>query len=244
MGHRVYMKLVSGAAVALLTTAGIAAPGDGPDLNVSATVDGRISSDTLAGTSIGGNNYSYSSTMLGDDYFVEWQMIVNHDAGSGVDKGYESMNGLITVANTGSKTMSFIIDTNINVALAGDPVLYGGSLSGSLTGGVEGAILSQFGDDPLWSAILNDDAYQSFYSDFEFTTMPFETTEIPPAAFGEPIPDLPGPDTFMMGSLLAFELNAGSTVSFGSTFVAQIPGPGSLVILSLGLAGARRRRRN
>ena len=138
-----------------------------------------------------------------------------------------------------------MIDTSFNVNLAGDPVLYGGSFTGALTGGIEGAMLGHILDSPLWSANLNDESFHSFYeSPFEFAALPFETVEIPAMDFGAPIPDLSGPDTFMMGNQLVFELSAGSSVTFASTFVAQIPGPGTLVALSLGFAGARRRRRN
>jgi hypothetical protein len=245
MYHRVFMKCISGVAAGLIATTAMSAPGDGPDLNISAEVDGRISSATLAGISLGGNNYLYESTMTDDDtYAIDWQMIINNDAGSGVDKGLETLNGSITVHNTGSKSLMFVIDTNFNVNLAGDPVLYGGSFTGALTGGIEGAMLSHLGS-PLWSANLNDESFQSFYgSPFEFSALPFETVEIPAVDFGAPIPNLSGPDTYMMGTQLVFELSAGSSASFASTFVAQIPGPGTLVALSLGLAGARRRRRN
>lgn len=246
MFHRVFMKCISGVAAGLIATTAMSAPGDGPDLNISAEVDGRISSDTLAGISLGGNNYLYESTMTDDDtYAIDWQMIINNDAGSGVDKGLETLNGSISVVNMGSKTLTFVIDTSFNVNLAGDPVLYGGSFTGALTGGVEGAMLGHILDSPLWSANLNDESFHSFYeSPFEFAALPFETVEIPAVDFGAPIPDLSGPDTFMMGNQLVFELSAGSSVTFASTFVAQIPGPGTLVALSLGLAGARRRRRN
>ena len=245
MFHHLFVKSFSGVAAALVASAAVAAPGDGPDLNINAEVDGRISSAVLAGTNIGGNNYLYGATLTDEaSYAIEWQMVINNDAGSGVDKGYETLNGTITVANLSSKSMFYVIDTNFNINLAGDPVLYGGSFTGSLTGGPEGAMLNSIGS-PLWSANLNNTAYQSFYdSPFDFAAMPFETVEIPAMAFGEPIPDLPGPDTFMMGNQLAFELSAGGTASFASTFVAQIPGPGTLVALSLGLAGTRKRRRS
>ena len=200
MFHHLFVKSFSGVAAALVASAAVAAPGDGPDLNINAEVDGRISSAVLAGTNIGGNNYLYGATLTDEaSYAIEWQMVINNDAGSGVDKGYETLNGTITVANLSSKSMFYVIDTNFNINLAGDPVLYGGSFTGSLTGGPEGAMLNSIGS-PLWSANLNNTAYQSFYdSPFDFAAMPFETVEIPAMAFGEPIPDLPGPDTFMMG---------------------------------------------
>jgi hypothetical protein len=40
-----------------------------------------------------------------------------------------------------------------------------------------------------------------------------------------------------------FSLGAGSTVSMASTFVAQVPAPGSIALLAIGLFNARRRRR-
>ena len=121
MFHRVFMKCASGVAAGLIATTATAAPGDGPDLNISAGVDGRFSSDTIAGISLGGINYLYEATLTDSDtYAIDWQMIINNDAGSGVEKGIESLNGSITVQNTGSKSLMFVIDTNFNVDLAGD----------------------------------------------------------------------------------------------------------------------------
>lgn len=244
MSYRKFKKFVSGVTALLIAGTAWASPGDGPEVEISANVDGMISVDMLAGTNVSGNLYSYAGTTVGETYQIDWSLLINHDAGAGVMDGMEIFSASINVANTGDSISTFELGSLFNVNLAASPMLYGGSFSGSLTGGANGGSMTNNGSNPLWSAILNDASFHSFYEGgFDFSTDPFDSMDIPPMAFGEPIPDLPGPNTSMMGTNLAFSLNAGSTVSMASTFVAQVPAPGSLVLLTFGIFGARRRRR-
>lgn len=244
MFYREFKQFVSGTAALCIAGAAWAAPGDGPQVEVSADVDGMITVDMLAGTNVGGNLYSYSGSTVGATYQIDWNLLINNDAGAGVADGLEIFSASINVSNTGETTSSFDLSSLFNVNLGASPMMYGGSLSGSLTGGAAGGSMSDIDGAPLWSALLNNSAFHSFYdAGFGFSTDPFGSTDIPAVAFGEPIPDMVGPDTSMMGSSLSFSLGAGSTVSLASTFVAQVPAPGSVALLAIGLFSARRRRR-
>lgn len=247
MSHRVFKMFVSGAAAIVVGNGAMAAPiapGDGPEVEISANVDGDVTVEMLAGTNIGGNLYSYSASTTGATYQIDWNMLINHDAGAGVENGLEVFSTSVSITNMGGAASAFTLGNVFNVALAGNPVLYGGSFSGSLTGGADGGMLSDVGGEALWAAVLSGTAFHSFYdTGFDFSTDPFGTTEIPPMAFGEPIPDLAGPDAMTMGTSFSFALGAGSTVSMASTFVAQVPAPGSLALLAIGILSVRRRRR-
>lgn len=247
MSYREFNKFVSGTAALLIagtTCTTWAAPGDGPEVEISADVDGMITVDMLAGTNVGGNLYAYSGSTVGSTYQIDWSLLINNDAGAGVENGLEIFSTSINVSNTGDATSTFNLSSLFNVNLGANPMLYGGSFSGSLTGGKAGGSLTDTAGAPLWSALLNNTAFHSFYdSGFDFSTDPFGSTDIPAVAFGEPIPDMVGPDSSMMGSSLMFSLGAGSTVSMASTFVAQVPAPGSIALLAIGLFNARRRRR-
>ncbi len=227
-----------------VTATAMSMPDDPPVVDISSQINNLLLEESLVGTPIGGNTYSYGSVVSGSGFEIEWNLTLNDDAGSGLAEGLEVFTSSIQVTNLEMNASDFRLGSSFLVDLFGDSVLYGGSFAGSLTGGASGGLLQGLSNEPLWKALLSDGELESFYSTpFEFTTEAFGSIDIPPMAFGEPIPDMPGPTTSMMSIELAFQLSAGSTASFSNTFVAQIPGPGSLICLSLGLLAPRRKRR-
>ena len=235
--------IMPGLCLAMATTA-MSMPADPPVVDIASEINGLLLEDSLTGTPLGGNAYSYGSVVSGSGFEIEWNLFLNDDAGSGLADGLEVFTSTIQVTNLEMSASNFRLGTSFLVDLLGDSVLYGGSFAGSLTGGASGGLLQGLSNESLWTAMLSDGELESFYSSpFEFTTEAFGSVDIPPMAFGEPIPDMPGPATNMMGIELAFQLSAGSTASFSNTFVAQIPGPGTLICLSLGLMVPRRKRR-
>ena len=235
--------IMPGLCLAMATTA-MSMPADPPVVDISSEINGLLIEDSLNGTLISGNTYAYGSVLSRSGFQIEWNLILNDDAGSGIDQGLEVFTSTIQVTNLEMSDSNFRLGTSFLVDLLGDSVLYGGSFAGSLTGGASGGQLRGLSNEPLWAAMLSGGELESFYNTpFEFTTEAFGSTDIPPLVFGAPIPDLPGPATNMMGIELAFQLSGGSTASFSNTFVAQIPGPGTLICLSLGLMSPKRKRR-
>jgi hypothetical protein len=235
--------IMPGLCLAMASTA-MSMPADPPVMDISSQINGLLLEESLLGNPISGNTYSYGSVVSGSGFEIEWNFILNDDAGSGINQGLEVFSSSIQVTNLDMAPSNFRLGASFLVDLLGDSVVYGGSFAGSLTGGASGGLLQGLDGDPLWAGLLSDGELESFYSSpFAFSTDPFESIDIPSMAFGEPIPDMPGPATSMMGTELAFQLSAGSTVSFSNTFVAQIPGPGTLICLSLGLMLPTRKRR-
>jgi hypothetical protein len=107
MSYREFNKFVSGATALLIagtTCTTWAAPGDGPEVEISADVDGMITVDMLAGTNVGGNLYAYSGSTVGSTYQIDWSLLINNDAGAGVENGLEIFSTSINVSNTGEST--------------------------------------------------------------------------------------------------------------------------------------------
>ena len=214
---------------------------DGPDLSVGWIVDGTSYSGTLVGTDLGGGLYSYAATTSDTGFSIDWAMTVNDNGSSG---GLQLLGSSVGVTNLLADDSEFSLSILLPTMFGDGQALYGGSVGGTLTGGVGSGLLAGLDDgSSLWSASVDGTMIAQLIEDpFLITTDPFESAAIPAAAFGEPIPSLEGiSPTASMGVDINFLLGGGDTVAITSTFVGQIPTPATLALF--GLAGFNRRRR-
>ncbi len=214
---------------------------DGPDLSVGWIVDGTSYSGTLVGTDLGGGLYSYAATTSDTGFSIDWVMTVNNNGANG---GFQLLGSTIGVTNLLGSDSEFALSILMPTNFGDGQALYGGSVSGTLTGDGEGGLLAGLGGgSSLWSASVDGTTIAQLIEDpFQITTDPFGSAAIPAAAFGEPIPSLEGVSPLAsMGVNLDFLLGGGDTVAITSTFVGQIPPPATLALF--GIAGFKRRRR-
>ena len=214
---------------------------DGPDLSVGWIVDGTSYSGTLVATDLGGGLYSYAATTSDTGFSIDWVMTVNNNGANG---GFQLLGSTIGVTNLLGSDSEFALSILMPTNFGDGQALYGGSVSGTLTGDGEGGLLAGLGGgSSLWSASVDGTTIAQLIEDpFQITTDPFGSAAIPAAAFGEPIPSLEGVSPLTsMGVDLDFLLGGGDTVAITSTFVGQIPTPATLALF--GIAGFKRRRR-
>lgn len=244
MNHMKTSKLTLGisAAAGLVVSASLASASiTGPELEVAWIVDGSVNSATLVGTDLGGGLFSYAALTSDAGYAIDWEMTVNNNGGSG---GYEVLSSTLGVSNLGFADAAFELSILLPTAFGSGSALYGGSIGGSITGNEDGGYIGALGPNPLWTGFVDGMEIASMIdAPFSIVTDPFGSEAIPAAAFGEPIPGLPGAAPLSSMSLeIDFVLGGGDTASITSTFVGQVPAPATLALFGMVGLGRRRRR--
>jgi hypothetical protein len=224
----------------------MSASADGPTVTLGVTADGNPQSQGLSGTATNlPDVFNYSGNLLdgGGSWLLSW----NFNASNSANGGTQAFTaGNYVIQNLSANAITFELTVSLPVALLG-PTVYGGSVSGGLTTSGPGGIHNN-GDTPAWMGMTDNTTIASLFNS------PWGGSIANPAggsldlgfeSFGNPIPSLPGPD---LGSdlkiKLSFVIDANSSASFTSVFVARIPAPGAMALLgAAGLAGIGRRRR-
>ena len=211
-----------------------------PVLEVDWIVDGVADAGSLTGSGLGAGVYEYANSTIGDGFEINWSFIVTDNGASG---GFEILSSALAFTNTSDAASVFEIGVLLPVGLAPGTAFYGGSISGSLTGDIDGGLLATSGDSALFAALVDGETIATLYdAPFGLATAPFESANLTAEAFGEPIPGLEHAAAQESMSIeLDFVLGAGDTLDVSFNFVTQVPAPGSLALL--GLAGIHRTRR-
>ena len=212
-----------------------------PVLEVDWIVDGVADAGSLTGSGLGAGVYEYANSTIGDGFEINWSFIVTDNGASG---GFEILSSALAFTNTSDAASVFEIGVLLPVGLAPGTAFYGGSISGSLTGDIDGGLLATSGDSALFAALVDGETIATLYdAPFGLATAPFESANLAAEAFGEPIPGLElAAAQESMSIELDFELGAGDQFTVSSNYVAQVPAPGVLALLGLGGLASRRRR--
>ena len=212
-----------------------------PILEVDWVVDGVADAYSFTGSGLGAGVYEYANSTIGDGFEINWSFIVPDNGASG---GFEILSSALAFTNTSDAASVFEIGVLLPVGLAPGTAFYGGSISGSLTGDIDGGLLATSGDSALFAALVDGETIATLYdSPFDLVTAPFESADLAAQAFGEPIPGLEHAAAQESMSIeLDFVLGAGDQFTVSSSYVAQVPAPGVLALLGLGGLASRRRR--
>lgn len=167
-----------------------------------------------------------------------------------LDRGL--IGGSFSLTNNTAALQTFTIDIILPTVAQGPSALAGGSVSGLLVADGDGGIFSTAGTS-AWSFLVRAAGSQAdtpiaslIPAPFSVTANPFGIGVIPGQSFGAPIPGMPtGPIGDAMGIRMVFQLGAGDSVDFGTTFILQsVPGPGAGAMLGIAaILGKGRRRR-
>jgi hypothetical protein len=158
----------------------------------------------------------------------------------------------ISLINTSTTDQTFTLQASLPTAPLAGPNSMGGSVAGSLTetnGGGSGATVSALPNGAIYTALIDSASVAQLHgAPFSVSvTNNFESTTIPSAAFGQPIPSAAAPAVLSdIGVKLNFRLSPGDQVALTSVFVVQATTPepavgGLLGAAALALLGLRRR---
>jgi hypothetical protein len=155
----------------------------------------------------------------------------------------------LTIVNNTAATQTFTSLITLPISAIPGSTLTGGSIAGSVTDiNNNGATLATASGSPFYTAYIDGVAFHTLYNDpSSFSVVAGSgSTAVPGAAFGTPIPSLPGPAASTSIAIqLKFTLTPGDSMSFTSAFTVEpVPEPVGLGIFGLaavGLLGRRRR---
>jgi hypothetical protein len=236
---------LGGAGMLIASCCGVAVAGDGPapELQIGWTVDGNSDSGTLTGSGLGAGRYSYTATSRGDNYEINWSLLVTDNGSNG---GFEILATTLGITNTGDLDAIFELDVSLPVDLGPGNAFYGGGFAGALTGGEFGGYLSTVsGSTAMWTAMVDGGFLGSLgAAPFELETVAYESADLAPETFGDPIPGLEfAAARESMSIHIDFVLGARSTFAITSNYVAQVPTPATLALFAF-VGAARRHRRD
>jgi hypothetical protein len=238
-------NFIASAACALAAAATMSASADGPTVTLGVNVNGNsVANQGLNGSGTNLSDvFNYQGNLLSED--GGWLLSWNFNASNQSNGGLQAFTaGNYVIQNLSAEAITFELTVSLPTALLGSTV-YGGSVSGGLTTTGPGGISSN-GQFPVWSGSTGGLGVASlFNSPFSVLRTEAGSSSLGFESFGNPIPSLPGPDLGSDLSIkLSFVLEANSSASFTSVFVARVPAPGAVALMGLaGLAGLGRRRR-
>jgi hypothetical protein len=157
-----------------------------------------------------------------------------------------SIGSVIAVQNLTAATQRFTLTVILPIAPAiFAPSLTGGSVAGGATDNDgNGATLSSVAGSAMYAAIIDSVPYQFLYANPTILNVvnPFESADLPAAAFGVPIPSQIGPNALAnIGIRYDFRLTAQDSASFTGVFVVQpIPEPATALLFGFGIAALAR----
>jgi len=188
----------------------------------------------------GGPTYSNTYDVHNGNWDFQWGVTGDPDP---------VVSSNLTVTNNSAVTQTFTSLVVLPIAPAVTPSsLIGGSISGSVTDvNGNGATLATAAPDALYTALIDGVAVQTLYNNPNsfVVTPPFGSASVPNAAFGSPIPSLPGPAANNTIAIqLKFTLSPGDSMALTSVFVVNpVPEPVGLGMFGLAAAGLLGRRR-
>jgi hypothetical protein len=185
-------------------------------------------------------NFDYDVSSTGWDF--EWTVSADPDP---------IVTSNLVVTNVSAVPQTFTSLVVLPITAIPGATLIGGSISGSVTdgnGGGTGASLDTVAGSALYTALIDGVVADTLYAHpFSATVVGnFQSTDIPDADFGTPIPSQAGPAALTdIAIQLKFKLSPGDSASFTSVFVVEpVPEPTAITLLGLGgLALLARRRR-
>lgn len=238
--------LTSAAALALVGSASAAM--SNLQFTVSSTSAGSAawsSTGTATGTA---GQYQFAGDQRYVGFNASFDLTCNDT--SVLDRGL--IGGSFGLTNNSSSVQTFTVEIILPTVAQGTSALAGGSVAGLLMADGDGGFFSTAGTS-AWNYLVRaagtkaDTTIASLInSPFSATANPFGIAVIPNQSFGAPIPGMPtGPIGDAMGIRMVFQLGAGDSVDFGTSFVLQaVPGPGTGAMLGIAaLLGKGRRRR-
>jgi len=238
-----FAGVVSFGAVA---TAGMSVPALQVELfvNGDSAYEGTPNGEPAGESSQGnGNMFSYVGSQSNSDWELNWDILADPDP---------FINSNISVTNNMASTQTFMLNVSLPIAPSLPDSVLGGSVQGGISADADGGTLSSAGDS-IYRALIDGSVFgepaKLFDDPTSVTVGAFQSGSLMANGntfdeFGTPIPSAPGPAIAnSIGIQLEFTLTPGDQASFTSTFVAEIPTPGTLAVFgAAGLVIGRRRR--
>lgn len=228
------MKLLCGATLAVLLVCAPAAQASIIPISVSVTCDGSVRVfDQVEGRFFSDGSFTGQGSFSDTNYNYTWNVDGKQDPW---------INLLLNFTNLSSSPVDITITVSMLTVPTGPPSLAGGSVESTLTdGGHDGVELSNNGNDPLYSALVNGGSFRTL-SDSPFSY----TSSFAPLTYGWPGITDPGPGSAVssMSLALQFRLTGGgdqamtfATFDIEPSDQSIVPEPGTICLVTMGLAG-------
>jgi hypothetical protein len=233
------IRSVAGVAIAAFATIALATSAEaGQGLTFELSIDGGAPIIfEPAGSDVGGGVFNYQGEQLDPSWALSWDLNAKADPFVSGNIVFQNLSILSPVS------VSLLITLPVTAVTPSS--LIGGSVAGGLTTDLGGGQITDNGG-PVWEALIDNAVVATLLDDpFAVSVVGAGSAAIGPEAFGQPIPNMPGPAALTsIGIRLNFVLGASDSASFTSVFVVEaIPGPAGLALLGFaGMIGGRRRR--
>ena len=234
------LKLVAIGAVLLVGSAASTVNAEVPALELRWWINGvNVFDTTPIGTDNGNGTYSYNGSFFDVFSFatLTWSLTGDPDP---------QLSGNLTVENPGANSIEVILEVILPTApaLPGSTEMIGSAALG-LTTDDGGGSLSSLANTPVWQGIIDNTlvgpSASLFFDPFSQTNSGFGSSGAN-SNFGIPVA-VAGPAALNnIGIRISFDLTGADQASITSVF-RVVPGPGGLLVLVMGMAVGRRRRR-